>query len=76
VGFFFFFENLKILGIKEPWVSLISANTIPKRMDGFHEIKFRDQESFCGFFSFFENLKILRIKEPCWVSLIFPPKKP
>jgi hypothetical protein len=53
-GFFFFVENLKILRIKELWVSLISPNAFLKIMDGFHEIKFRDQESFVGF-CFFEN---------------------
>jgi len=48
------------------------AKHIPKRIDDFHEIKFRDQGFFVRFFfSSFENLKILGIKEP-WVSLISP----
>jgi hypothetical protein len=38
VGFFFFFENLKILGIKTLGF-FDFAKHIPKRMDGFHEIK-------------------------------------
>jgi len=54
VGFFFFFENLKILGIKEPWGFFDFAKHIPKRIGNFHEIiKFRDQGSFVGFFFFF-----------------------